>query len=202
MRTNSIVLFIIMLVGSVFSGDFQSINKGASFMEEATTSVSGTFLGAVQANLVEQVEPGIVSVNLNFGNQIVNVKMDSKNFEKAFMPTVLSNKLVQDDINGFILGIKDMKVDDNTTIMLGQQANGFQSCHLSACVDPAEYDHNIGEQVTLNKTKTELWPRLGFVLAWARNGLTWSETMISHLSRTDRKILSINYGDDLEESAG
>jgi hypothetical protein len=49
--------------------------------------------------------------------------------------------------------------------------NGFTLIEESACVDPANYDHAIGEMLALAKAKKNVWNHLGFLLATARNGV-------------------------------
>jgi hypothetical protein len=53
----------------------------------------------------------------------------------------------------------------NCTIHLD---NGYTSTGESACVDPANYNKEIGEKLAYDNAFRKLWPLFGFVLAEAR----------------------------------
>lgn len=42
--------------------------------------------------------------------------------------------------------------------------NGFNTIGESACVDPANFDAELGQKIALNKAKNAIWPLLGFNL--------------------------------------
>ena len=43
--------------------------------------------------------------------------------------------------------------------------NGFSVRGESACVDPANFDQKIGEEIAYNNAFNKLWPLFGFLLA-------------------------------------
>lgn len=43
--------------------------------------------------------------------------------------------------------------------------NGFSVTGESACVDPANFNEEVGRQIAFNKAHEKLWPLLGFRLA-------------------------------------
>jgi len=49
---------------------------------------------------------------------------------------------------------------------------GFDMIGTSPCVDPANYDQSIGDEYARKKIVDQLWGHLGFVLQWAKNGLS------------------------------
>lgn len=65
--------------------------------------------------------------------------------------------------------IKDRKFtllpDGRTTICTLWLDNGFTVRGESSCVDPANYNKEIGELLAFNKARDAVWPFLGFRLA-------------------------------------
>lgn len=59
----------------------------------------------------------------------------------------------------------------NHTVVRQQLRTGFSVIAESACVDAQNYDEDIGTNYALEKAEDEVWGHMGFVLAWARNGL-------------------------------
>lgn len=64
-----------------------------------------------------------------------------------------------------------MKLGDKTALVEATVRTGFVMHETSSCVDPKNYDHDMGCQICVDKIKNKLWPMLGFVLQWAKNGL-------------------------------
>lgn len=63
-----------------------------------------------------------------------------------------------------------MKLGDKTALVGSNSA--YWICDArNSCVDPKNYDHDMGCQICVDKIKNKLWPMLGFVLQWAKNGL-------------------------------
>ena len=48
---------------------------------------------------------------------------------------------------------------------------GWKDYEVSSCVDPANYDEELGKQYALANIASRLWKNLGFVLQWADHGL-------------------------------
>lgn len=57
---------------------------------------------------------------------------------------------------------------------------GFQVTGESACVDPANYNKELGEEIALKKVITQLWPLEGYLLA---NDLYRAKQPTSFVSR-------------------
>lgn len=51
-----------------------------------------------------------------------------------------------------------------TTVVTVKMQNGFILCESSSCVDPANYDVNIGKEICLKKIEDKIWFLLGFLL--------------------------------------
>lgn len=50
------------------------------------------------------------------------------------------------------------------TVVTVKMQNGFILCESSSCVDPANYDVNIGKEICLKKIEDKIWFLLGFLL--------------------------------------
>ena len=92
-------------------------------------------------------------------------------FESAYLaqghdPTRVPEAMVDD----FIAGHESTRLG-NHTVVLVYLRNGFTLIEESACADPANYDHALGEKYALAKAKNRVWGLLGFLLATARNGI-------------------------------
>ncbi|MBP6776239.1 MAG: hypothetical protein KA151_03190 [Piscinibacter sp.] len=92
-------------------------------------------------------------------------------FEAAYLPqgndpTRITNEMV----DAFIVGHEAMRMGNHTVVHV-RLRNGFSIIEDSACVDPANYDHEVGEKLALQKARARVWPLLGFLLATARNGV-------------------------------
>ena len=96
-------------------------------------------------------------------------------FEAAYFPVTLPNKLVPADIDLFLGDKVDaLKVGDKSVLVSIKYPSGFVDHEVSSCVDPANYDEEIGKRVAIGHIKDRLWGHLGFVLQWARYGLKQS----------------------------
>lgn len=92
-------------------------------------------------------------------------------FEAAYLPQGLDGSCIHEQmVDDFIVGHESTLLG-NHTVVLVKLRNGFTLIAESACVDPANYDHAIGERYALEKAKKHVWELLGFLLATARNGV-------------------------------
>ena len=73
-------------------------------------------------------------------------------------------------VDDFVAGHESTRMG-NHTVVLVKLRNGFTLIEESACVDHANYSHEIGERLALEKAKSRVWCLLGFLLATARNGV-------------------------------
>lgn len=92
-------------------------------------------------------------------------------FEAAYLqqgndPSRVPEQMVDD----FIAGHESTRMG-NHTVVLVKLRNGFTMIEESACVDPANYNQELGERYALQKAKNKVWNLLGFLLATARNGI-------------------------------
>lgn len=94
-------------------------------------------------------------------------------FEKSYFELAdpEGNSLKENDINRFITDIKTMQLDSKTTLVSAELSTGFKQHETSSCVDPKNYDHELGTKYALGKVKDTAWKCLGFVLQWGKYGL-------------------------------
>lgn len=100
-------------------------------------------------------------------------------FEKAYLPMGQiptgmpnTNKITEQMVESFMGIPLALKVTDKTTLVKVIPKTGFEQFEVSSCVDPANYNHDIGTRAATRKIKDRMWGYLGFVLQWAKHGLT------------------------------
>ncbi|WP_369952294.1 Gp49 family protein [Ralstonia syzygii] len=92
-------------------------------------------------------------------------------FEAAYLAQGQNDTRIQEQmVDDFIVSHDSLRMG-NHTVVLVRLRNGFSLIEESACVDPTNYDHRIGERLALQKAKKQVWNLLGFLLATARNGV-------------------------------
>ena len=98
-----------------------------------------------------------------------------KTFERNHMPIAKGNTVTEEDVNAMI---KQIHVDQITPNDLGSVvtvttvtlANGFTITESSTCVDPENYDTEIGIDCCMERIKDKIWYLLGFLLSCGFNG--------------------------------
>lgn len=75
-------------------------------------------------------------------------------------------RVTQDTINAIIDAskISITKIDPKTTVVIATLQNGFVILESSSCVDPDNYDENIGRDLCMEKIKEKLWELEGYRL--------------------------------------
>lgn len=94
-------------------------------------------------------------------------------FEKTYFEINKNNKLTNDDIDKFVekSTITTTKVGVKTTLVEFIAPTGFTEYATSSCVDPINYDENLGRDYAMKDITKNLWRYLGFMLQWAKYGL-------------------------------
>ena len=86
-------------------------------------------------------------------------------FESAYMPLERDNNTIsQSDVDGFISNIHSQQIGDKTTFVMVTLKNGFTITESSSCVDPANFNMEIGASICMEKIKDKIWFLLGFLL--------------------------------------
>lgn len=60
--------------------------------------------------------------------------------------------------------ITDTKMGDKTTLAHCKLPSGFEIIESSSCVDPANYDHDMGKKICLERITNRLWMLEGYLL--------------------------------------
>lgn len=75
-------------------------------------------------------------------------------------------KVTQEQINSIMSSskIEDVKIGGKTTVVVCTTKSGFVIVESSSCVDPENYDHEIGKEICIERIKNELWKFEGYKL--------------------------------------
>jgi hypothetical protein len=94
-------------------------------------------------------------------------------FEKQFLPLTdpEGNKIVEADVANFVKSKEASIWRDKTTVLHVTLKNGFIMTEASSCVDPANYNGEIGINICLERIQNKVWELLGFLLQCAKNGV-------------------------------
>ena len=79
---------------------------------------------------------------------------------------VMENTVTQEHID-CLLDRADIEIDTffgKCTVLVCRLENGFVLVESSACVDPDNYDHELGVKVCMDKIKNKLWELEGYML--------------------------------------
>ena len=78
----------------------------------------------------------------------------------------MKNRVTQEDIDKILANtlIKVEKYGDKTTVLMATLPNGFVIVESSSCVDPANFDMKIGEQICMEHLVNRIWELEGYRL--------------------------------------
>jgi len=91
-------------------------------------------------------------------------------FEKHNLKLLDSDRISKSKVNSFIKEIDSVKFGNKTTVVNITLINGFEVIESSSCVDPENYDHEMGVQICTDRAKERIQELLGFLLQCASNG--------------------------------
>ncbi|CUU47331.1 Gp49 family protein [Clostridium beijerinckii] len=74
-------------------------------------------------------------------------------------------------VNDFIVDYEVFTKKDKITIVIATLVNGFTIVESSACVDPVNYNEEIGAEICKERIKNQVWNQLGFLLQTAYKGI-------------------------------
>ena len=60
--------------------------------------------------------------------------------------------------------VEDVKLGEKTTVVSVTLPNGFVIVQSSSCVDPANYDHELGKQICMKRVEDKVWELEGYYL--------------------------------------
>jgi hypothetical protein len=82
-------------------------------------------------------------------------------------PTYRGGRLLGD----LVKKVESRKFGEKTTITHVTLINGFELTETSSCVDPKNFNMELGEKICLDKIKNQIWSYLGFMLQSGLHGL-------------------------------
>lgn len=81
-------------------------------------------------------------------------------------------KILKEDVEKFITNVDVITIGTKTTVVNAHSLTGFDTVKHSSCVDPKNYSEELGKKYAMEEVINSLWAHLGFVLQWAKYGLT------------------------------
>lgn len=72
--------------------------------------------------------------------------------------------LTEADVEAAIVHEEDVKLGEKTTVVMLRLKNGFEVVGTSGCVDPANYDHEIGKKYARKRAIDKVWELEGYAL--------------------------------------
>lgn len=87
---------------------------------------------------------------------------------KAALAASPDERVNEDYMTSRIVETKCFRVGHTVTVCQVVLDNGYTVLGQSACVDPANYNASIGEQLAYDDVIRQLWPLFGFLLAEKR----------------------------------
>lgn len=108
-------------------------------------------------------------------------------FDRSHLELDNPTKISATDLDRFIgpNAFSSLKLGDKTTLVEMNPRTGFVQYETSSCVDPGNYDHDLGCEIGADRIKDKLWPMLGFVLQWAKSGLAPVESFPINMLNVD-----------------
>jgi len=89
-------------------------------------------------------------------------------FDKHNMPIEGDHGKVSElDVRSFIAKTEVITIG-RTTILIATLANGFEIVESSSCVDPNNYDEELGARICMERIRNKVWELLGFLLQCSR----------------------------------
>ena len=92
-------------------------------------------------------------------------------FEKAYIKVGNNNTIEEHNINEFIKSYDVSQWGDKTTVVHATLVNGFIITESSSCVDPANFNMDIGTSICKERIQNKLWEMLGFMLQTGVSGI-------------------------------
>ena len=81
-------------------------------------------------------------------------------------------KILKEDVENFITYVDTTTIGKKTTVVNAHTLTGFDMVRHSSCVDTKNYSEKLGRKYAIEEVVNDLWAHLGFVLQWAKYGLT------------------------------
>ena len=101
-----------------------------------------------------------------------------------------------------------IEFDRPVTYVTVRMENGFTLRESTTCVDPANYDEEIGKQICLEKIEDKIWFLLGYALqdkVYKESNSTFESRMIEEYKQLGDRLGKLNTAlnkDDFKEKVG
>ena len=94
-------------------------------------------------------------------------------FEKQGFELRRTDRITPEDIRAFVsLGTQNAKkIGEKTSLVARRYSTGIEDFDTSSCVDPANFDLELGARIAAERLDDRVWMFLGWLLAWAKNGV-------------------------------
>ena len=81
----------------------------------------------------------------------------------------MENRITEHEINGLIDRSERLisKAGKKTTVMITTLPNGFEITTSSSCVDPDNYDQDVGEKICIQRLRDKLWIQIFSPTSWS-----------------------------------
>jgi len=75
-------------------------------------------------------------------------------------------KITKEDVDALLAAskVEDTKIGEKSTVVSITLPNGFVIITSSSCVDPANYDHELGKSICLKRAEDKVWELEGYRL--------------------------------------
>jgi len=90
--------------------------------------------------------------------------LDDKQLEEKLNASP-APRVTKEQMEGRIIDTSYTRFSDTVTVCQLTLDNGYSVRGESACVNPANYNQEIGERVAYDQAFNKLWPLFGFLLA-------------------------------------
>jgi len=154
--------------------------------------MSKEILGGVELSYsigVKLVQHGVMSLdtyNKEFNKNVVSDEIEGyvvkysdgyvswspkSTFEKSNIILGKKPKITNETLDSFIGATDSFKLGDKTTVVAAKTKSGFEIVETSSCVNPDDYDHELGVKYATKKIYNRLWENFGFLLQVAKFGV-------------------------------
>ena len=96
-------------------------------------------------------------------------------FERFYLPMGEGqdgSRVTKQMVEDFMGNVVASQLDAKTTLVVAETITGFRQHEVSSCVDPKNFDMQIGADICKKRIADTLWKCLGFVVQWGRFGLS------------------------------
>lgn len=93
-------------------------------------------------------------------------------FDYAHMQVSENNTITQENVEKFIRSIDTYTIGNKTSMVVATLVNNYTITETSSCVDPANFNHEMGVKICVDKIKNQVWGLLGFLLQTAKDGVS------------------------------